>query len=229
MTAVLIQARIGSSRLKAKALLPLADRTLTEHAMLALREVTADLFAIVTDPQSAEALWPPAERCGYQLFCGDPHNVLKRYVDAARHYGVDTIIRGTGDNPVVSGALAQGLLQEHLARCSDLSGYDELPLGCGVEVVQLRALERALDESSDPYELEHVTPYLYRHRDSFDVWRGPAPLPYCAPQVRVTVDTEDDYRRMCALFADRYRGRPIETSEVIEWWRRSVARRETVG
>ncbi|TVQ40242.1 MAG: acylneuraminate cytidylyltransferase [Spirochaetaceae bacterium] len=226
MIGVLIQVRLGSSRLKRKALLPLAGRSVIEHSMVALRAVEADLFALVTDHVSAPQLQQAADGCGYRLFAGDAEDVLQRYIDAATSFGVRTIIRSCGDNPAVSGPLAQSLLAAHRASGAALSGYDDLPLGCGVEIVERDALETARDRSDDPYDHEHVTAFFYRHRDQFDVWRKPAPAAYRAPQVRVTLDTERDYQLLSELYAARYRGNPLAVEEIIDWWHTSVAARE---
>ena len=226
MTGVLIQVRLGSTRLKQKALLMLGDRSVIEHAMLALRAVDADVFALLSDQPSAELLRPAAERCGYRLFAGHDTDVLQRYIDAAEQFGVSTIVRATGDNPAVSGPLAQALLEIHRDSTSVLSGFDDLPLGCGVEIVERAALEQAHAASENAYDREHVTAYLYRHRTQFDVWRRPADPEYCAPEVRVTLDSAGDYQLLCDLYARHYRGKPLAIEQVIQWWRSRTA---TIG
>ncbi|TVR34544.1 MAG: acylneuraminate cytidylyltransferase [Spirochaetaceae bacterium] len=226
MTGILIQVRLGSTRLKQKALLPLGDRSVIEHAMLALRVVDADVFALLSDQPSAELLRPAAERCGYRLFAGHDTDVLQRYIDAAEQFGVRTIVRATGDNPVVSGPLAQALLERHRDNTAVLSGFDDLPLGCGVEIVERSALEQAHAASQDRYDREHVTAYLYRHRDRFTVGRYPADPEYCAPEVRVTLDSAEDYQLLCDLYALHYRGQPLAIEQVIQWWR---SRTTTIG
>lgn len=214
---MLMQVRLGSTRLPRKAVLPLADRTVVEHAMIALRAVDVDRFALVTDRQSADTLAAFAARCGYELFVGDPENVLKRYRDAAVQYHLRTVIRATGDNPVVSGALAGAALRLHRERAADLTRFDGLPLGCGVEVVECDALERALGAGPDPYEQEHVTAYLYRHADNFRVAVVSVDERFRSPRCRVTLDTQEDYRALQQLFAARYHGEPMEIEQIIQW------------
>lgn len=219
MTGVLIQVRLGSTRLPQKAVLQLADRTVVEHAMRALRTVDADCFALITDAGSAKPLASIALQCGYELYIGDAENVLKRYIDAAHHFGVTTIMRATGDNPVVSGAQAGEALRLHQRQRADLTGLDGLPVGCGVEVVERVALERAVAAGANRYEQEHVTAYLYRHRRDFTVVRVPAEVRFRCADCRVTLDTGQDYQRLQRLFAARYLGEPIEVEEIVAWWR----------
>ncbi len=229
MTGVLIQVRLGSTRLPGKALLPLEGRPLIAHAMSALRGVEADHWALITDPDSAEALRPIAREGDYELFVGDPLHVLNRYVAAARSFEVTTIVRATGDNPLVSATLAQSACDLHRQENADLTGWDDLPVGTGVEVVERAALEMAHSESVDPYEHEHVTPFLYRRQDRFRVVRRAADGRYRMPDAQITVDTHDDYLRVQRLFGERYRGTPIEIEEVIEWLRGEQSSRNAGG
>ncbi len=217
MTGVFLQVRIDSVRLPGKALLPLENMTVIEHAMTALKKVEADIFSLLTDEASSEILRPYAEKCGFELFAGDKDDVLKRYADAAKYFKVDTIIRATGDNPLVSGKYAMKALLSHLKQNADFSCFTGLPLGTGVEVVREESLQHANITAEDPYEREHVNPYLYRREDSFFIHRISAPLRYSCPESRVTLDTEDDYRYLKELFNELYRGEPIELDTLVPW------------
>ncbi len=217
---VFLQVRLNSRRLPRKALLPLGDSTVVRQAMRALRRVPVEVHALLTDGSSADLLTGPARLEGFALFVGPEEDVLRRFCDAQRAFGVGTIVRATGDNPLVSAPLAERILREHRMRGADLSHYLGLPLGTGVEVVEAAALLRAGREAADPYEREHVTPYLYRHRGEFRVEEPPGPAGCLLPDARVTLDTEEDYRALQAVYRDLYRGRPIETEEVVAWLHR---------
>ncbi len=209
MTGVFLQVRLDSSRLPGKAVLDLGGRTVIEHAMAALKMVDAGVFALLTDEDSRKALYPLAEKSGFDVFCGDKNDVLKRYADAAVFYGVNTIIRATGDNPLVSGRMAQKILDIHKEMDADFSCFTGLPLGTGVEVDKVSALLCAAEKASDPYEREHVNPYLYRRENEFLINRVPCPKECYFPEARVTLDTEDDYRYLSGIFMELYRGVPI--------------------
>jgi spore coat polysaccharide biosynthesis protein SpsF len=64
-----------------------------------------------------------------------------------------------------------------------------------------------------------VTPYLYRHPERFRVGEPPCPARWHLPEARVTLDTAEDYERLRALFAELYRGEPLETEELVAWLR----------
>jgi spore coat polysaccharide biosynthesis protein SpsF len=192
--------------------------------MRSLRRVRASVFAILTDQASEPLLRPYATACGFDTFVGSEENVLERYVEASARYDVTIVVRATGDNPLVSWQLANAALRERAMRGADYFAFDDLPLGTGVEIVTAEALQRAYASSTDPYDLEHVTPYVYRNPDLFRAIRVVAPDAYTAPDVRVTLDTEDDYRSLTSIFDDLYDGAPIPITRIVGPCTRSPVR-----
>jgi spore coat polysaccharide biosynthesis protein SpsF len=77
-----------------------------------------------------------------------------------------------------------------------------MPIGMGVELVRLSALQKAAAESTDPYDHEHVCPYLYRNPASFRLELLACPAGYGLAQTRLTVDTQEDYQRMQTIYAE---------------------------
>lgn len=216
-TGVFLQARLGSARLPRKALLPLAGLFSVEHAMMALRGLSADVHALLTDEASYSELQPLAHKWGFVTFQGPPDDVLARYALAARHYRVERIVRATGDNPLVSVTLAEALLRLHRAERADYSAFDGAPIGTGVEAVEAEALLAADREAEDPYEREHVCPFLYRRPDRFAIHRPPVPRDLRLPSASVTLDTPEDYRFLTRLFDELYEGKPLDTHRVVGW------------
>ena len=226
MTGVFLQARLGSSRLANKALLELGGHAVVELAMLSLRRIPASRHVLVTDERSAALLAMRAERCGFDLFVGPEDNVLKRFVLAARAHGVAEIVRATGDNPLVSWELARMTVMLRRRTHADYAALDGPPLGTGVEVVRSEALETALAESTDPYDLEHVSPCLYRNPQRFHAVRVEAPPAYRLPDARVTLDTTEDYAYLTRLFAEVYDGSPVPLLRLVRVLRGRPARTE---
>ena len=216
---VFLQARLGSTRLPRKALLPLAGTTVLQLAMRALASVEAGVHALLTEPASASDFAGLAREEGFELFVGSEQDVLDRFCGAAARFGVRRVVRATGDNPLVCPAQVRSLLELHEAQGWQLSHYLGPPLGTGVEVVEAAALAEAGEEAKDPYEREHVTPYLYRHPDRFRVGEPGCPAGWHFPETRLTLDTAEDYELLRALFGELYRGEPLETEELVRWLR----------
>jgi len=76
----------------------------------------------------------------------------------------------------------------------------EFPSAAGVESVCADSLLRAGNESSSSYDREHVCPYLYTHPELFSLHRPLAPLRWQGSNIRLTVDTQEDFDRALVLY-----------------------------
>jgi spore coat polysaccharide biosynthesis protein SpsF len=222
--AVVLQARLDSSRLPGKALLPLGGRPFIYRVMEALKRIPADLYILASPDDCAGPFGPLAEEAGF-LFCPGPkEDVLGRYCLAIRRFSLGRVIRATGDNPFVFAVAADAITREALCLGADYAAYSGLPYGAGVESVAAEALLRAeretasLSASLTP-EREHVCPYLYGHPELFLLHRPLAPRSWQGPSLRITVDTGEDYER-CLLLWEALKENPLPREEaLIAAWR----------
>lgn len=228
MTAVVVQSRLGSTRLPGKALLPLGGATLTDQVLRRLGGLPVDALVLATDEASAVALEPVAARNGFDLLVGPAEDVLARYCLAIRRYGIDLVVRATGDNPLVSSELAAELLDRRAAglragRPSDYAAQVGMPTGMGVELVAAAALLKAESEARAAAEREHVCPYLYGHPELFVIDRSEAPAEYAIPRASVTVDRREDYDFVLRVYGALYDCRPIADEALLGWLREAAA------
>jgi spore coat polysaccharide biosynthesis protein SpsF len=149
---------------------------------------------------SASSFSALAEEAGFNLLCGPKEDVLARYCLAIRSSGAERIVRATGDNPFVFVDAAIRINDEARSLCADYAGYSGLPLGAGVESVASEALLRAEKEAQGQYEREHVCPYLYGHPELFRLHRPLAPPEWQGRELRITVDTREDYEKAKLLY-----------------------------
>jgi spore coat polysaccharide biosynthesis protein SpsF len=186
--------------------------------MEALKTVLCDCHILACPPDCASAFAAVAEEIGFKLVAGPKEDVLARYCLAIRRFFPDRIIRATGDNPFVFADAAVRLNEEAGALNADYAGYSGLPYGAGVESVKSEALLRAEREAQSPVEREHVCPYLYNHPEFFLLHRPLAPRIWQGPDIRLTVDTSEDYKQAELLYnslssgtplGERYRGEAI--------------------
>lgn len=219
---VVVQMRLDSSRLPGKALLPLAGTTMAGAVMRRLRNIPADAYILAADDDGARALAGTASAMGFTVFAGPKEDVLERYARAIEAYGLDRVIRATGDNPLVSAELAIVAMAAADATGAEYVGLVGMPVGMGVEVVSAKALLRARTEAREPSHREHVCPYLYEGVHGFAFARPECPERYRLPDARVTVDTMDDYLRVGSIFAEL--GEEPLDDEVMGWLRRESLR-----
>jgi spore coat polysaccharide biosynthesis protein SpsF len=171
------------------------------RVMEALNRTPAELRVLACAEDSKSAFTELAQEAGFALLAGPKEDVLGRFCLALRNFGIRHLIRATGDNPFVFADAAYALITEGLALGADYAGYSGLPLGAGVESVNAKALLRAETEAVSQYEREHVCPYLYTHPENFLLHRPLAPQHWQGPEIRLTVDTQQDYEQAQALYA----------------------------
>jgi spore coat polysaccharide biosynthesis protein SpsF len=200
MTGIVLQARLDSARLPEKALLPLDGKPLVYRVMEALNYVPADLRILACTEDSVSAFAPLAEEAGFHVFAGPKEDVLERFCMVISHFSLKRVIRATGDNPFVFADAAAAINAEGAAINADYSGYAGLPYGAGVEAVSADALLRAGKEATALYDREHVCPYLYTHPELFSLHRPLAPLRWQGSNIRLTVDTQEDYEKAKELY-----------------------------
>lgn len=197
--AVVVQARLNSSRLPRKILHNLGGKPLLAHTLEAMRQIPAERYILACDDASAEELAPIAERLHYTLISGSETDVLNRFCTVIRKFEttlrpITTIIRATADNPFLfTEAAAASVKRFTELDCPDYFTFTGLPHGSGIEILKAKSLLAAEQLTEDSYDHEHVGPALYRYPDTFICVRETAPLQWYAPHLRTTVDTQEDY------------------------------------
>ena len=204
MTAVaVIQARMTSTRLPGKILMPLAGKPILTRVIERTRAIQGIDTIVVAIPEG-DAHEPVASLCrslDVPVTRGSEQDVLKRTVMAAEAHGAEIVMRLTSDcpflDPAVSAAILAAFRASKTAYASNAmeSGY---PLGFDTQVTSMTALREADAEAADPYEREHVTPFLWRRPE-----RYPALYLDHHPNLRhwrLVVDTQDDYAMACRVY-----------------------------
>ncbi|WP_235619732.1 cytidylyltransferase domain-containing protein [Treponema sp. OMZ 838] len=206
--AVVVQARLNSSRLPRKALLNLCGKPLLAYTLEAMREIPAERYILACDRASAADFAPIAEQFHYTLISGSETDVLGRFCSVIRQFEtslrpITTIIRATGDNPFLFTEAAEASVKRFVELGEpDYFTFTGLPHGSGVEIIKAKSLLTAERLTDDAYDHEHVGPALYRHTDTFICVKETAPLQWYAPHLRTTVDTQDDFE--CAELMMQY-------------------------
>ena len=148
---------------------------------------------------------------GVSYFRGSEDNVLERFYEGAQHFQASTIVRITADCPLMDPLLIDEMLAEFFSenRFDYFSNTLErsYPRGMDIEIFSFRALEDAFKQAVNPYEKEHVTPYIYQHPDNYRL--GSKRFSEDCSRWRWTVDTQEDFTLVASLLAFLYPQKPF--------------------
>lgn len=197
--AIVLQARMGSTRLPGKVLASIDGRPLVAHCIARLSRSGLPVIVATTDRPDDDELCGAVSALGAPIVRGPGDDVLARYVLAAESFGLTHVIRATADNPAVDPDAPRRVLDLLLRTgVSYVSEYG-LPLGAAVEACTADALALAHAVSTDPYDREHVTPFLRRDSRIVSI-EALAPAALRRPDIRLTVDRPDDLALVRDIF-----------------------------
>lgn len=211
--AAVIQARMSSSRLPGKVLLPAAGREMLAHQVDRVRRAArVDRICIATTGSAADdRIAALAGRERVAVFRGSEDDVLDRFARAAETVGATVVIRLTGDCPLIDPVLIDDAVAGFTSTATPLdylSNGLELtwPVGLDIEVMTIAALRAAAAEATDRFDREHVTPFIYRNPDRFRIRN--IRCPEALSMHRWTLDEPADYELIRRVFEALLPGKP---------------------
>ncbi|KYD25392.1 glycosyltransferase family protein [Geobacillus sp. FSL W8-0032] len=219
-TLIIIQARMGSSRLPGKVLMPLGETVVLDYVVSRCQQVKqVDEVIVATSvlPQD-DVIESWCKQHHVRCFRGSEDDVLARYYECAKPYQPDYVIRVTADCPFVDYELADRIIEAMEVEPADIVIVEgDLPRGLVVEMVSFSALEYIYHHGKEPRHREHVTYYAYEFPDEFQRTYIQAPKEIQHPQLRITLDTEEDYQ-LCRAIAHYFKGdRFVRSREVVRF------------
>ncbi|MGB2870022.1 MAG: glycosyltransferase family protein [Bacteroidota bacterium] len=221
----IIQARMSSTRLPGKVLLPLGGRPVIEqvfHQLSFSKRIKKISVATSTD-RSDDELERWATRLKYLCYRGSLDNVLERYYRAAQQNNADVVVRVTADcpliDPEVADAVIDGFLQGTFDYYSNVNP-PTFPDGLDVEVFSFAALKSAFENARLKSETEHVTPYIRNHPEMFPAGNFRNERNF--ESHRWTLDTREDYEFLKIIFGALSKpGQPIRWMDTIRFLERN--------
>jgi len=209
-TVAIIQARMGASRLPNKMMLYLNGLPIVGWVLKRLRcarKVDQIVFALPDTPAD-DLLADYLEGENALVFRGSEQDVLGRYHAAANEYGADTVVRICADNPLISGTEVDRIIAFYAQGNYDYA-YNHVPInnrypdGLGAEVTSFSVLEALNQEAILPEHREHVFNFIWQNPDRFRVGTcDPEDEALAHPELKLDLDTIDDYRRLLRLKVD---------------------------
>jgi spore coat polysaccharide biosynthesis protein SpsF len=198
----IIQARITSSRLPGKVLMPLLGLPSIVFMVERVRlSAQLDHVVVATSTEASDdPLVAVLSAAGIDCHRGSLHDVLDRFVGAARSAGADHVVRLTGDCPLMDADLIDTALELLATNPVDyVSNVDPptYPDGLDVEAFTFDSLTVAHRDATETAEREHVTPFIRQHKERFRslCWQGIGDL----SSLRWTIDHQDDLDHVRSL------------------------------
>ena len=222
-TVVVVQARMGSTRLPGKIAMPINGMPLLGRVVRRL-QAAGDLVpggmrvmvASSTAPMD-DATEHLCDDLGVECFRGSEDDVLARYLAASAHLGdSDTVLRATADNCLYCPVRVAKIVATHRRQNAEYTSIENLSYVVP-EVMQAGALRKMALRAVSPYYREHVTPYFRDHRDEFRVVQLPPTWEGLRPEIRLTVDTPDELRKIAWIYESLSdRGNTFSLEDVYE-------------
>jgi spore coat polysaccharide biosynthesis protein SpsF len=207
----ILQARVSSSRLPGKVLLPILGEPMLFRQIERIRRArNIDQLVVATSTDASDDVLAAACAArGIACFRGSLDDVLDRFYQAAVSFQPDTVVRLTGDCPLADPELIDRVIELH-----GQGGYDfvsnaiepTFPDGLDAAVFRFELLEQAWREAKLPSEREHVTLFMRHHPERYKIasFKGPQDRSH----MRWTVDEATDFAFVSAIYQRLYPAKP---------------------
>lgn len=232
---LIIQARMGSTRLPGKSMMELAGTPLVGRILERVKRCTSldDVVLAIPDTEKDAVLKQLGERYGVKVFAGSENDLVDRYYQAAIWSKADIVGRLPADNATPEPSEIDRIVDHHLSLghpgfSSNLSVIDnsEYPDGIGAEMFDFSLLAEARERHSDPRQREHVHLNFYDYstgkavdREWCPISTVKCPAEFRRPDLVLDVNTQEQYEFMRQLYEYLYPRNPhFHITDIIRWY-----------
>jgi len=201
----IIQARMSSTRLPGKVLLPLSDKPVLEHVIQRVRncKLVDKVIVATTVHDSDDIIEDWCKKNNFDYYRGSLEDVLDRFYKVASQFKAENILRITADCPVIDSGIIDEVIEKYHEGNFDFYGLSgEFPDGLDCTMFSFKALETAWKNSKLQSEREHVGPYMVNHPELFTI--GGYEKFKNLGHLRLTLDEPRDYQLLSTIFKKLY-------------------------
>jgi spore coat polysaccharide biosynthesis protein SpsF len=209
----IIQARMGSTRLPGKMMLPLDGSHVIERIIerTAAADHIDDVVVATSDTTADDIIARYAKRASADVHRGSETDVLGRLYEAAATTDAERIVRMCGDRPLIPKAVIDGVVTALQRRGGDYASNlleRTFPWGWGCEAFTFKSFETVEQEAQDPHDREHVTPYYRNNPETFDLHNVTSEdvfddgMLHSRTDLRLTLDEADDYELIKKVYEE---------------------------
>lgn len=233
-TVLILQARMGSTRLPGKSLMALAGAPLVGRILERVKRVRGldGIVVATTEKPEDTPLVELARRYGVGSFRGSENDLVDRYYQSAKACGAGTILRLAADNPCSEPEAFERLIAAHRGAGNDFTSNvmqvdgNGWPDGIGVEAFTVAALEEVWRTVTAAQGREHIAANFYDYANQrrlpnsrFTVGTVECPPAWRRPDLVLDVNTPEEYAFIGQLYDDLYQGNPqFHITDIIRWY-----------
>jgi spore coat polysaccharide biosynthesis protein SpsF len=221
-----IEARMTSTRLPGKVLMEALGKPMLELMIERLKRIPEldGVILCTTVNKSDNGVADLAERLGVHCHRGSEEDVMLRVLEGAKTHGADIIVQTTGDCPLIDPEISGQVLHTYLFGSWDFVANNtqrSYPIGMDTRVFSTVTLADAASRTNSPYDHEHVSTFMPNNPSIYRCLNLTAPPEYHDPELRLTLDTPEDYRVITAIFEELYPRNPdFRLAEMLDLLRR---------
>lgn len=221
----IVQARISSSRLPAKILLPGYNKPLLLHLIERLKKsklINSVIVATSKNPLD-DLIYDLCSLKKIKVYRGNLNDLLSRYYNCAKKHNADHIVRVTSDCPLIDPKIIDLMIRKYLSlkKLDFLSNTHppSYPDGFDVEIFSFRALEKAFRSAKKSYEREHVTPFIWDNPKKFRLFNYTSlKNDNLYKKYRLTLDYKEDFFVIWGIFNALYKKKKyFELKHIIDF------------
>lgn len=219
ITAVL-PCRINSIRLLAKPLQPIGKYSILELLIEQIKKskMISDIVLAISNNFGNQLFIELAKKCNVKYVLGDEEDVLGRIIKGGKKVNSDIIFRTTSENPYIFWEGIDSLIKSHIQERYDFSYIKGLPLGAGLELINMKSLQLAHKMGSKKHKGELSTLYFYQNYKQFKINQIYPKKFLKRPDIRLTVDTPQDLWVARIIHENLGRGKqPIVLEKIIKF------------
>jgi spore coat polysaccharide biosynthesis protein SpsF len=232
---LIIQARMGSTRLPGKSMMDLAGAPLISRVLERVKRCKNIDNIVLAIPLNKEndILEKQAKISNIDCFRGSENDLLDRYYQAAKTFNADIVGRIPADNPLSEPYEIDRIISHHKllntpgfsSNLAEVQG-SSYPDGIGAEMFDFSLLEKAWQKESDPQKREHVHLNFYNYDldEPVDIKFSPVtsiecPEEYRRPDIVLDVNTNDQYKFINEIYEYFYKSNPFfGIKDIITWY-----------
>lgn len=204
-----IEARMTSSRLPGKVLKNVIGKPFLELMIERIKRAKYidDIIIATTINQTDDPIIELCEKLKVKYYRGSELDVLERVYLAHKEFQSDIVIETTGDCPLIEPKLIDNCILTYLNQDFDYVATSEertYPNGQNIQVFAFKLLEYLNYNALTEYDREHVSPHIYQNPDKFNIKYIDAKKAHFAPDLRLTLDTQEDFAFIKEIYEHFY-------------------------